>query len=42
MTHAAPLLIEQRNHHVAGFDELLIASDSETLGIRQGHLEFGC
>ena len=41
VAHAAALLVEQCRHHMDGLDELVIAPDGQTLGIRQGHLEFG-
>ena len=41
VANAAALLIEQGNHHVGGFDELVIAPDGQALCVRQGRLEFG-
>ncbi len=37
--HRAALLVEQREHHVGGFDELVVAAERERLGVREGHLE---
>src|SRR5690606_22344445 len=38
-SHRAAILIEQGNHEVNGFDELVIPSNRQRLGIRHGHLE---
>jgi hypothetical protein len=39
MPHRAAVLVQQRDHEVNRLDELVIAPDRQTLGIRQRHLE---
>ena len=40
--HAAALLVEQGNHQVSRFNELVILADGQRLGFAQRHLEFAC
>ena len=39
---AAALLVEEREHEVRGFDELVVAADGERLRVRERELEFRC
>ena len=39
---AAALLIEEREHEVRGFDELVVAANGERLRVRERKLEFRC